>query len=81
MAPRLVAGNDDSDYFSWRNGNGHGITVPRDRRLSPPLVDCGLYQGLKQLRLRNWAPLPVDPASLDAVVLTHAHLGLVVKCA
>ena len=38
------------------------------------LVDCGLYQGLKQLRLRNWAPLPVDPASLDAVVLTHAHL-------
>ncbi|MDJ0853117.1 MAG: MBL fold metallo-hydrolase [Myxococcota bacterium] len=38
------------------------------------LVDCGLYQGLKQLRLRNWAPLPVEPASLDAVVLTHAHL-------
>lgn len=38
------------------------------------LVDCGLFQGLKQLRLRNWAPLPVDPASIDAVVLTHAHL-------
>lgn len=38
------------------------------------LVDCGLYQGLKQLRLRNWAPLPFDPASLDAVVLTHAHI-------
>lgn len=38
------------------------------------LVDCGLFQGLKQLRLRNWAPLPVDPASLDAVVLTHAHI-------
>ena len=32
------------------------------------LVDCGLYQGLKQLRLRNWAPLPFDPASLDAVM-------------
>ena len=38
------------------------------------LVDCGLYQGLKQLRLRNWAPLPVEPGSLDAVVLSHAHL-------
>jgi len=38
------------------------------------LVDCGLFQGLKQLRLRNWAPLPVDPASIDAVVLTHAHI-------
>ncbi len=38
------------------------------------LVDCGLFQGLKQLRLRNWAPFPVDPATIDAVVLTHAHL-------
>jgi metallo-beta-lactamase family protein len=38
------------------------------------LVDCGLFQGLKSLRLRNWAPLPVDPASIDAVVLTHAHI-------
>ncbi len=38
------------------------------------LVDCGLFQGYKQLRLRNWAPLPVPPASIDAVVLTHAHL-------
>jgi metallo-beta-lactamase family protein len=37
-------------------------------------VDCGLFQGLKQLRLRNREPLPVDPASIDAVVLTHAHL-------
>ncbi len=38
------------------------------------LVDCGLFQGYKQLRLRNWAPLPVAPASLSAVLLTHAHL-------
>ncbi|MHB8911555.1 MAG: MBL fold metallo-hydrolase [Lysobacter sp.] len=42
-----------------------------DRRI---LVDCGLFQGYKPLRLRNWAPFPVDPASIDAVVLTHAHL-------
>lgn len=38
------------------------------------LVDCGLFQGYKQLRLRNWKPLPVDPATIDAVLLTHAHL-------
>jgi len=38
------------------------------------LVDCGLFQGLKELRLRNWERFPVDPRSLHAVVLTHAHL-------
>jgi len=38
------------------------------------LVDCGLFQGFKQLRLRNWAPRPFDPATIAAVVLTHAHL-------
>jgi metallo-beta-lactamase family protein len=38
------------------------------------LVDCGLFQGKKELRLRNWQALPVDAASVDAVILTHAHL-------
>ena len=38
------------------------------------LVDCGLFQGLKELRLRNWEPLPVDAGSIHAVVLTHAHV-------
>ncbi|MDE3085685.1 MAG: MBL fold metallo-hydrolase [Acidobacteriota bacterium] len=38
------------------------------------LVDCGLFQGLRELRQRNWAPFPVDPASIDAVILTHAHV-------
>jgi metallo-beta-lactamase family protein len=38
------------------------------------LVDCGMFQGLKELRLRNWADSPVPPATVDAVVLTHAHL-------
>ena len=38
------------------------------------LVDCGLFQGFKQLRLRNWTPLPIVPEQVDAVVLTHAHL-------
>jgi metallo-beta-lactamase family protein len=38
------------------------------------LVDAGLYQGLPELRRRNWSRLPVDAASIDDVVLTHAHL-------
>lgn len=38
------------------------------------LIDCGLFQGYKQLRLRNWAPLPVRASQIDAVVLTHAHI-------
>jgi metallo-beta-lactamase family protein len=38
------------------------------------LVDCGLFQGLKELRLRNWNPLPEKPGSFDWCVLTHAHL-------
>jgi metallo-beta-lactamase family protein len=38
------------------------------------LIDCGLFQGLKELRLRNWAPVPVDLQRLRAVVLTHAHI-------
>lgn len=38
------------------------------------LVDCGLFQGQKNIRQRNWQPFNVDPATIDAVVLTHAHL-------
>ncbi|HXC41770.1 MAG TPA: MBL fold metallo-hydrolase [Burkholderiales bacterium] len=38
------------------------------------LIDCGLFQGFKQLRLRNWAPLPVRPSDIHCVVLTHAHI-------
>src|SRR5512138_718992 len=38
------------------------------------LVDCGLFQGYKQLRLLNWEPLPFEPREIDAVLLTHAHL-------
>lgn len=38
------------------------------------LVDCGLFQGYKELRLRNWASLPIDPGKIDYVLLTHAHI-------
>lgn len=38
------------------------------------LIDCGLFQGLKELRLRNWDKMPVDVAGIDAVILTHAHI-------
>ena len=38
------------------------------------LLDCGLFQGLKELRLRNWEHLPLDPTRIDAVLLTHAHI-------
>lgn len=38
------------------------------------LVDCGLFQGLKRFRERNWQPPAFDPSTLDAVILTHAHL-------
>lgn len=51
-------------------GSKHLVEV-NGRRV---LVDCGLYQELKELRLRNWERLPIDPASVDWVVLTHAHI-------
>lgn len=38
------------------------------------LIDCGLFQGYKELRLRNWANLPINPKKLDYVLLTHAHI-------
>ena len=38
------------------------------------MVDCGLYQGLKELRLKNWEKFPLDPKSIEAIILSHAHL-------
>lgn len=38
------------------------------------LVDCGLFQGHKEFRLRNWDKLPINPSEIDAVILTHAHI-------
>src|SRR5918994_2812186 len=57
-AARTVTGSK----YLFRSG---GATV---------LIDAGLFQGLKELRQRNWNDLPIEPADIDAVVLTHAHL-------
>jgi metallo-beta-lactamase family protein len=38
------------------------------------LVDAGMFQGTKEMRRKNWEPFPIDPSSIDAIVLTHAHL-------
>lgn len=51
-------------------GSKHLLDVDGQRIL----FDCGLFQGLKDLRLRNWSPLPIFPDTIDAVVLTHAHI-------
>lgn len=51
-------------------GSMHLVTSG-ERRL---LLDCGLFQGLKQLRLRNWDPRVADPRGIEAVVLSHAHI-------
>src|SRR5690606_22130384 len=42
--------------------------------MPPVLVDCGLFQGYKTLRLRNWDRFPVAPSTIGAVLLTHAHI-------
>ncbi|MFC7671026.1 MBL fold metallo-hydrolase [Hymenobacter humi] len=50
------------------------LTLTQGTTRRQVLVDCGLFQGLKELRLRNREPLPLVPAEVDAVVLTHAHI-------
>ena len=60
--------------FLGANGTVTGSRHLLDAGGARVLVDCGLFQGYKTLRLRNWAPFPVPPASIGAVVLTHGHL-------
>lgn len=60
--------------FAGAAGTVTGSRFLVDNGQSRVLVDCGLYQGLKKLRLRNWDPPPFEPDSIDAVLLTHAHI-------
>jgi metallo-beta-lactamase family protein len=60
--------------FLGASGTVTGSKFLLDVGGSRALIDCGLFQGLKELRLRNWEQLPVNPASITWVLLTHAHI-------
>jgi metallo-beta-lactamase family protein len=60
--------------FLGAAGNVTGSRFLLETQGKKLLIDCGLFQGLKQNRLKNWEPFPVAPASIDAVLLTHAHI-------
>ena len=51
---------------------GSKYLLQTDRRTL--MIDCGMFQGLKNTRMRNWQPLPIDASKIDAVLLTHAHV-------
>ena len=58
-------------------GSKHLVNTSSDRSGEvgfQVLIDCGMFQGAKQWRERNWQPLPISARSVDAVILTHAHL-------
>ena len=55
-------------------GSKYLLTLDQGHSQQQLMIDCGLFQGLKELRLRNREPLPLAPADLEAVVLTHAHI-------
>lgn len=64
---------------AWLTFHGAAGTVPGAKFLveadhARVLLECGLFQGLRELKARNWAALPVAPTSLAAVLLSHAHI-------
>jgi metallo-beta-lactamase family protein len=66
-----------SPALTFLGGAGGTVTGSKHLLEDGPrrvLLDCGLFQGLKELRQRNWAPPPVDPRTLSAVILSHAHI-------
>jgi metallo-beta-lactamase family protein len=66
-----------STTLTFLGGAGGTVTGSKHLLENGPrrvLLDCGLFQGLKELRQRNWAAPPVDPRSLSAVILSHAHI-------
>jgi metallo-beta-lactamase family protein len=65
---------DTTLTFAGGAGTVTGSKHLLSTRTSRVLLDCGMFQGLKALRLRNWAPMPFAPSAVDAVVLSHAHI-------
>ncbi|MDV6235575.1 MBL fold metallo-hydrolase [Leptospira ellisii] len=61
-------------HFLGASGTVTGSKFLLDTGKMKLLVDCGMFQGLKELRLLNWAPLPVRASEIDVVLLTHGHL-------
>lgn len=66
MHPRLT--------FLGAAGTVTGSKFLLETEKAKVLLDCGLFQGKKELRQRNWRPFPIDPSTVDAVVISHAHL-------
>jgi metallo-beta-lactamase family protein len=55
-------------------GSRYLIEIDNNKTNAKILVDCGLFQGLKDLRLKNWEEFPLNPKLLNAIVITHAHI-------
>jgi metallo-beta-lactamase family protein len=70
----MMTGTPPILTFAGAAGTVTGSKTVLDTSEGRILVDCGLFQGQKHLRLQNWAPPPVPPESIDAIVVTHAHL-------
>lgn len=79
MDQHLNQGDEPNNKAVYLESLGAAQTVTGSKHLllTPEfnlLVDCGLFQGLKALRLKNWEPFPVKAGSVNAMILTHAHL-------
>jgi len=74
MTDRLEFSDHPSLTFLGATGTVTGSRYLVEADGQRILVDCGLFQGFKQLRLRNWNPFPVPPKSISSVILTHAHI-------
>ena len=69
-----VTGQGPTIAFLGAAGTVTGSRILLSHGETKVLVDAGMFQGKKELRLRNWEPFEVEPSSLSAVILTHAHL-------
>jgi metallo-beta-lactamase family protein len=73
---KFTRGKDKAVYLQSL-GAAETVTGSKHLLITPELmimVDCGLYQGIKSLREKNWLPLPVNAVAIDVLIITHAHL-------